>query len=280
VIRASFAAEKVCEYVGRDAASTIHTSSFHNERSVCHTITNSIVAITTATGAATWLGGQQSQAADNVSLEKGDVILFQGDSITDAGRNKKQPIANDGLGAGYPSHIAAELHRDHPKLDLQIHNRGISGNKVPDLDRRWDRDCIDIKPKIVSILIGVNDIWHMLNGRYDGTAETYRDGFAALLSRTRKALPSATIVVCEPFVLMSGSVKQNEDKWFPEFNTRRKYAKQVSDEADTIWVPFQTMFDEAVATGTAPAKLAKDGVHPTQDGHKLMAKTWRQVVGI
>lgn len=215
-----------------------------------------------------------------MKLSKGEVILFQGDSITDAGRNKNEPVANEGLGHGYPKFISESLHHDYPELDLQIHNRGISGNKVPDLDRRWQQDCLDLKPQILSILIGVNDIWHKLNGHYDGTAEVYKDGFAALLKRTREALPETTFVICEPFVLMAGTVKENEAKWFPEFTTRREYAKQVADEAGAIWVPFQTMFDEAVAKGTEPKALAGDGVHPTQEGHQLMAKTWREVVGV
>ena len=222
----------------------------------------------------------EDSAAPKQELKKGTTILFQGDSITDAGRNKKNPVANEKLGRGYPNHAAKLLLEAYPQLDLQIHNRGISGNKVPDLDRRWQKDCIDLQPDFLSILIGVNDIWHKLNGRYDGTAETYRDGFTALLDRTRKSLPDVTIVICEPFVLMSGTVKQNTDKWFPEFDIRRKYAKQVAEKADAIWVPFQTMFDRAVDSGTEPAVLARDGVHPTQDGHALMAKTWRQVVGV
>ena len=217
---------------------------------------------------------------DDPDLEKGTVILFQGDSITDAGRNKKNPVANEGLGRGYPQHVATALHKDHAELDLQIHNRGISGNKVPDLERRWQKDCLDLKPQILSILIGVNDIWHMLNGRYKGTVQTYRDGYAALLDRTRKALPSTQIVICEPFVLMSGTVKQNKDKWFPEFDKRRAAAKEVAKDAEAAWVPFQTMFDDAVTAGTEPSALAGDGVHPTQEGHALMAKTWREVVGV
>ena len=238
--------------------------------------------LTTATtvGTVAYLNQRSLFAAEKTKLKKRATILFQGDSITDAGRNKKAPVANEKLGRGYPNHAAKLLHEAHPQLDLQIHNRGISGNKVPDLDRRWQKDCIDIQPDILSILIGVNDIWHQLNGRYDGTAETYRDGFTALLERTQKSLPSVTIVVCEPFVLMSGTVKQNKDKWFPEFDTRRKYAKQVADKAGATWVPFQTMFDEAVAAGTDPSALAGDGVHPTQNGHALMAKTWREVVGV
>lgn len=233
-----------------------------------------------STGTVACLNHSRLFAAENMDLSKGDVILFQGDSITDAGRNKKSPVANKGLGRGYPKFIAESLHRDRADLDLQIHNRGISGNKVPDLDRRWQADCIDIQPKILSILIGVNDIWHKLNGRYDGTSESYRDGFAALVERTQTALPSTAIVICEPFVLMSGSVERNRDQWFPEFDVRRTYAKEVAKNAGAIWVPFQTMFDDSVTTGTGPEKLAGDGVHPTQLGHQLMAKTWREAVGV
>ncbi len=240
----------------------------------------SFMTTTAAAGAAVWMNSHPLFAADRILLKAGDVILFQGDSITDAGREKKNPVANEGLGNGYPSFVSADLHHEHPELKLQVLNRGISGHKVPDLDKRWDRDCIDLKPRVLSILIGVNDIWHMLNGRYDGTAATYRDGFTALLERTKAALPDVTLVVCEPFVLMSGTVKENEDKWFPEFDTRRKFAKEVSDKAGAIWVPFQKMFDDAVAAGRPPGELAGDGVHPTTDGHKLMAKTWRETVGI
>lgn len=240
----------------------------------------SFLSTTASAGVASCLLSESLLAAESDSLAKGDVILFQGDSITDAGREKKKPVANSGLGRGYPSFVSKSLHADHPELDLQVHNRGISGHKVPDLAKRWDRDCIDLKPKFLSILIGVNDIWHMLNGRYDGTAEVYRDGYAALLKRTREALPDVKLIVCEPFVLMSGTVLQNKNKWFPEFTTRQKFAREVSDQAAATWVPFQEMFDEAVASGTAPEKLAKDGVHPTALGHEMMAKIWRKTVGI
>ena len=133
---------------------------------------------------------------------------------------------------------------------------GKSGFKVPiyfldsfiSENKRWDRDCIDLKPDVLSILVGVNDIWHKLNGKYDGTAEVYRDGFAALLKRTKKALPDTTIVVCEPFALKCGAVLKGE--WFPDFDTRRAYAKEVADAAGTLWVPFQKMFDDAIAEGT------------------------------
>lgn len=218
-------------------------------------------------------------AAEKVKLPEGSVILFQGDSITDAGRDKKRQKANDprSLGVGYPAHAAGGILRDHASLGLQVHNRGISGNKVPDLDKRWDKDCLDLKPDVLSILIGVNDIWHKLNGRYDGTPEVYRDGFAALLERTKKALSDTKLVICEPFVLRCGAVN---DSWFPEFETRREFAREVANGAGALWVPFQEMFDEAVASGTKPEYWAGDGVHPSVAGHALMAKTWREVVGV
>jgi lysophospholipase L1-like esterase len=214
------------------------------------------------------------------SLKEGDVILFQGDSITDAGRDRNSegnPNNARTLGNGYPVLIASELLNDHAKLKLQVYNRGISGHKVPDLDNRWQKDCIDIKPAVLSILVGVNDIWHKLNGNYDGTVETYNTGFTALVQKTQDALPDTTIVICEPFALRSGAVN---DSWYPEFDERRAVAKEVAQAAKTIWVPFQTMFDEAIAAGTEPQYWAGDGVHPTLAGHALMAQTWRKIVGV
>lgn len=237
-------------------------------------------AIAAGVTAAIAAAGKNASAADAVKIAKDQTVLFQGDSITDARRDRRvQAQPNDGraMGFGYPMLIGCELLRDHPAKSLKVFNRGISGNKVPDLDARWDQDCLDLKPDVLSILIGVNDIWHKLAGRYDGTVDDYQQGFAALLARTRRALPKTKIVVCEPFVLRCGAVS---DKWFPEFEQRREAAKVVASEAGTIWVPFQTMFDEAVAAGTQPAWWAGDGVHPSMAGHALMTQTWRKVVGV
>jgi len=230
--------------------------------------------------AAITVAPSQIFGADKTILKKDDTILFQGDSITDAGRDRRsegKPNHSRAMGTGYPFLIGAELQRDHGKLGLQVFNRGISGHKVPDLDKRWEKDCINLKPSLLSILIGVNDIWHKLAGRYDGTVEDYEKGFATLLARTRIALPDVTLVICEPFVLSCGAVN---DRWFPEFDQRRAAAKRVAVAAKALWVPFQTMFDEAVAAGTQPAHWAGDGVHPTMAGHSLMTQTWRRVVGV
>jgi len=221
----------------------------------------------------------QDTEATASPLNAGDVILFQGDSITDAGRNKEALDANNpqGFGFGYATMIASRLLGVHSGLKLQCYNRGISGHKVPDLDARWQADTLDLKPKVLSILIGVNDIWHKLNGKYDGTVKDYEDGFAALLAKTIPALPGLKLVICEPFVLRCGAVT---DEWFPEFDERRAAAKRVADLAGATWVPFQPMFDAAVSDETPPEYWAGDGVHPTMAGHALMAKTWLEVTGL
>ncbi len=211
-------------------------------------------------------------------VRKGDVILFQGDSITDAGRSREKagvPNEQSGLGSGYAWLAGAELLVDRPRDGLKVYNRGISGNKVFQLAERWQPDCLDLKPSLLSILIGVNDIWHKLNGKYDGTVQVYERDYRALLERTRKALPKVKLVICEPFVLRCGAVT---DKWFPEFDTYRAAARRVAESHRATFVPFQAMFDEAVKYAP-PAHWAADGVHPTPAGASLMAHNWLRTVG-
>lgn len=215
--------------------------------------------------------------AKNTSLlSKGNTILFQGDSITDAGRDKKNEIANNqkSFGRGYAWMAASQLLISKPAHAFTIHNRGISGNKVHQLDARWQKDCIDLKPDILSILIGVNDIWHGLNGRYDGTVKTYEDDYRKLIQRTKKHLPKVKLVICEPFVLKCGAVNE---KWFPEFDGYRAASKKIATENHALFVPFQSMFDEAVKYAEAK-HWAGDGVHPSPHGASLMAHFWLQSV--
>jgi lysophospholipase L1-like esterase len=206
-----------------------------------------------------------------------DVVLFQGDSITDAGRSREkgaEPNNQAGFGSGYAWLAAASILTDRPKDGLKMYNRGISGHKVPQLAERWQRDCLDLNPNVLSILIGVNDIWHKLNGNYDGTAATYEAGYLALVERTQKALPKVKLVLCEPFVLRCGAVK---DAWFPEFDDYRAAAKRVALKAGATFVPFQSVFDTAVEFAP-PEHWAKDGVHPSSAGAALMAHAWTQAV--
>jgi len=207
----------------------------------------------------------------------GQTILFQGDSITDAGRKKNDSMANSqpALGSGYAWLAASQLLVDRPSDQLKIFNRGISGNKVYQLAERWQADCLDLKPDVLSILIGVNDFWHKIKHGYKGTLEKYETDFRALVKRTKDALPNVKLIVCEPFVLKIGSV---DDSWFPEFDGYRAAAQHVAEEAGATFVPYQAMFDLAVKIAP-PERWAADGVHPTSEGAALMAHWWLKSAG-
>ncbi len=223
------------------------------------------------------VSAQEKKEHGDSLIQPGNTILFQGDSITDAGRSRPEagkPNNQKALGNGYAWMAASQLLVGMPEAQLKIYNRGISGNKVFQLADRWDKDCLELKPDVLSILIGVNDIWHYLNGKYDGTVETYETDFRALLERTRKELPEVKLVICEPFVLKCGAV---DDKWFPLFDQFRKAASEVANDFHTVFVPFQSMFDEAI-NYAPPEHWAKDGVHPSPFGAQLMAHEWVKTV--
>jgi lysophospholipase L1-like esterase len=211
------------------------------------------------------------------AIPQGATILFQGDSITDAGRDRNQgsPNVGSGLGTGYPLLLAAELLRAQPALGLRIYTRGVSGNKVPDLADRWETDTLALRPDILSILIGVNDYWHTRTHGYTGTVEQYETGYTALLAETRQRLPSVRLVILEPFVLLTGAV---DASWSPAFDDRRAVAARAAEKAGATFVPLQKAFEDAAAKAT-PSYWLVDGVHPTPAGHALIAERWRASVG-
>ncbi|HJS42339.1 MAG TPA: GDSL-type esterase/lipase family protein [Gemmatimonadales bacterium] len=210
--------------------------------------------------------------------QKGTIVLFQGDSITDCGRDRNSPAPNQAgaLGDGYPLLVAAAVLAAKPADRLQFFNRGISGNKVPDLEQRWERDALAFKPDVLSILIGVNDFWHKLDHGYTGTVQDYERQYAALLDATRRALPQVRLIVLEPFVLRTGAVGA---RWFPEFDQRRAAAARVAAQAKATFVPLQAVFDSRVKS-TPPEYWAADGVHPTPAGHGVIAEQWRRAARV
>lgn len=220
------------------------------------------------------LGPAPQRHTAAVPADEARIIVFQGDSITDAGRHRDGKQANSpyALGSGYAGIAAAQLLGEHPGSPWQCYNRGVSGDKVFQLAERWETDCLDLTPDVLSILIGVNDFWHTLTHDYDGTAETYERDYRALLDRTREALPEVRLIIGEPFVLMDGAAVE-ADQWRPAFDAYRAAARRVADEYGTAWIPYQTIFDEALRQ--APVSYwAPDGVHPSPAGHYLMAQAW------
>lgn len=208
---------------------------------------------------------------------KGNTILFQGDSITDAGRDKEKELPNvaRSFGLGYAFLASSALLNALPGKNLTMYNRGISGNKVYQLAERWQKDCLDLKPDVLSILIGVNDYWHKRNGKYDGTVEVYENDYRKLLQETKAKLPNVKLVICEPFYVVNTSAV--DETWAAPMKEYQAAAKKIASEFGALWVPFQKVFDEAVKH--APATYwTGDGVHPAMPGAQLMAEAWLRVV--
>ena len=183
-------------------------------------------------------------------------ILFQGDSVTDCGRKRDDP---DGLGEGYPLHVSKLL------PDARALNRGISGHRAKDLVARWQEDCLDLRPDIVSILIGINDVWR----RYDSNDPTSDEAFEASYRQLLEPLRGKHVLLITPFLLdVSEAVTaMREDLTGKQAVVRRlaaEYGAKLLDADE--W--FRCLVRE---TGNPPARYAEDGVHPTQAGHKMLA---------
>jgi len=212
-----------------------------------------------------------------VSLRENDIVLFQGDSITEWGRDKAKSAPNEfgSLGSGYVLLTASGLLREYADKKLLIYNKGISGNKVFQLSDRWDTDALTIKPNVLSIMVGVNDYWHTITSGYKGTIDIYRTDYHKLLDRTKQALPDVKIIIGEPFAVKG--VKAVDDSWYPAFDTYREAARKTAEDFGAAFIPYQAVMDEAL--NHAPANYwSIDGVHPTVAGAALMAHAWQETV--
>ncbi len=209
-------------------------------------------------------------------LQENDLILFQGDSITDTGRGREGLQRNGELGRGYVQMAAASLLADNPALKLGVLNRGISGDRVTSLMARWKADCLNLKPTVVSILIGINDIWHEFGSRTGTSIDKYGRFYRELLQDTRQALPGVKLVLCEPFVTRCGVVGA---EWLPVLKQQQEIVRQLVADFDAKYIAFQGMFDN-LCEKAPPDYWAADGVHPTLAGHQHMARLWIQCIGM
>ena len=214
-------------------------------------------------------------------IHAGTTIVFQGDSITDTGRDRERREANDAeaLGRGYALMCAGRLLANHPGDGLKIFNRGVAGDQVTQLQARWKADCLDLKPDVLSVLIGVNDCWHGVakgepqNGT---TLDQYERVYREILDDARAQNPKLHLVLIEPFVTETSPV--TEMNFHPDLDQRRGIAREVCGEFGGLWIPAQTILDDAVAAGAGPADVCFDGVHPTPLGHGLIADAWIRAV--
>lgn len=204
-------------------------------------------------------------------IEDNALVLFQGDSITDCGRNYAD--GND-LGAGYAMLAAAWFSAAYPEKRVRFLNRGISGHRVADLRARWQQDCLDLRPTWVSILIGVNDTWRRYDSNDPTPAEAFERDYRAILAATRDRL-GARLILCEPFLL---PVPDDRIAWREDLDPKIAAVRRLAREFDALYVPLDGLF-AAAATRREPAFWLPDGVHPTPAGHALIAQAWLKAVG-
>jgi lysophospholipase L1-like esterase len=204
-----------------------------------------------------------------------DRILFQGDSITDMGRGRTED-PNHILGHGYAFLIAAREGADYPEQHLTFINRGVSGNESGDLLKRWQTDTLDLKPDVLSILIGVNDFGHAAKAETPFSVEDYEKRYDQLLSQTVAALPKVKLILCEPFFALGKGTQAHIDRWKKTLPEMAAVVEKLAKKYHAPVVHFQKVFDDA--TKRAPIDYwIWDGVHPTYSGHQLMADEWKRV---
>ncbi|SFF19760.1 Lysophospholipase L1 [Paenibacillus catalpae] len=203
-------------------------------------------------------------------------ILFIGDSITDGNRGRTDD-PNHILGHGYVFQIAGRLGLELGAGAPHVVNRGISGDRASDLYARWNEDVISVRPDVLSILVGVNDAFHLIHGDARGASDRYKRSYTHLLEETREILPETRIVLLEPFLLPVGALVEKWPLWEAKLEQYRHTVRELAECYACTFVPLQQLLDDA--RGKAPAEhWLWDGIHPTAAGHELIARQWMDVV--
>ena len=197
-------------------------------------------------------------------------LLFQGDSITDADRSWND---NSKLGVGYPRLVEASLGFDEPGK-YEFFNKGISGNRIVDLYARIKSDLINLKPDVMSILIGVNDVWHETGDNPNGVDnDKFFKIYSMLIEEVKEALPNIKIMILEPFVLKGCSTETNWDYFSTEVPKRAMMARKIAEKYNLPFIELQAGFDKLAKSAPNEYWLG-DGVHPTAKGHEFIKREW------
>lgn len=207
---------------------------------------------------------------DRIELKPDQTILFIGDSITDAGRLEP---AHRPFGYGYVHFVAYRLLAKYSEYNLNVINTGISGDTIRDLDYRWEKDCLSHKPDILSILIGINDVFRQYTGTPDAAVllDEYQLTYERLLSLVKEKY-NCRLILIEPFMFC-------EDKTNPAYITLQQYihaVRALAEEFDAVLVPLQEFIDKIIKT-VPPEKFSDDMVHPCMWAHAWIAQRWLEV---
>jgi lysophospholipase L1-like esterase len=208
-------------------------------------------------------------------IKTGATLLFQGDSITDMKWGRNQKDRNHYLGHSYVYLIASRLHTDMPDAKLNFLNRGMSGHTVANLKARWEKDALDLKPDVLSILIGVNDVGRAVRSKKSVDLEAFEVDYRSLLTQSRKANPDLKIVLLEPFVLPVTRLAEKTAwaTWRGQIDKLRPIVAKLASDYKAVLLKTQDIFD-AASKRADPSHWIWDGVHPLPQGHELIARNW------
>ena len=198
-------------------------------------------------------------------------ILFQGDSITDAGRDKRN---YHNLGNGYPKYAAEYIKAAHPELDIEFVNLGIGGNRTSQLFDRLYTDGLAFEPDVISFLIGINDIWHRYDaGRIATTDAQIALNYRSILERVRRE-SNAKIVILAPYVLDA----PDKEHLRQDLKTVSVIVRELAEEFADVFIPLDEHFAKALLTQPEPLYYSGDGVHPNQNGSDFIGKLYAEAI--
>lgn len=228
--------------------------------------------LATAAGPALFAGSAAASTQKNDKSTDGLVFLFQGDSITDGNRGRNND-PNHIMGHGYAFSIASRVGADFAEKKLQFYNRGISGHKVTDLTQRWQSDTLDLRPNVLSVLVGINDVDSFIGGNTENTVDVFLQTYRSLLNQAKAQNSNVLFVLCQPFVLPVGRVGQQWEQYRAEVASRQAIVATLANEFNAVLVDSQKVMDGACKRAPADYWMW-DGIHPTVAGHELLAREW------
>lgn len=203
-----------------------------------------------------------------------DVVLFQGDSITDSSRNKEDA---ESMGIGYPALVKAIYNSLYIRNCVNFVNKGVSGNRVRDLLERYDEDFLKIKPNFLSIMIGINDTWRAFSQSDPCPLPRFESEYVQLLEQIKRDMPKTKILLIEPFVLHS--LPDRKD-WHTDLDPKRSLVKKLSEEYADFFLPLHSILWKKAETEFSQEELADDGVHPSPVGHAIIAAEYLKVLDV
>lgn len=199
--------------------------------------------------------------------------LFQGDSVTDANRNREK---NHSLGHGYATAVASYLGTKYPG-EFDFLNKGIGGNRIVDLYARIKSDIINLKPDYLSILIGINDMWHEYSHQNGVSTEKFEKIYSMLIEEIKEELPDTKIYILEPFICHGSAADENWDYFYLETLKKAEASKRVAEKYHLDFIPLQNKFEDA-QTKAPCTYWTLEGVHPTAMGHGIIARALIEVI--